>query len=118
MRRVDSDAIRAGVSVCVEAGMNSPIQVREIDARQPIADARYVAVMFENQALVVDAVRGSTQLVPLLVPLDDKNLTGDERRTAIIESACREALFSGISVVYVLNYDIKPGDAVALMLPP
>lgn len=98
--------------------MNSPIQVKEIDARQPIADARYVAVMFENQALVVDAVRGTTQLVPLLVPLDDKNLTGEARRIAIIESACREALFSGISVVYTLKYDIKPGDAVSLILPP
>jgi hypothetical protein len=95
----------------------SSVAVKEIDARQRINDANYLAVMFESQALVVNAVKGSTQLVPLLIPPDEQKLTGDARRQAIIESARREAMFSNIPVVYLLRYDIPPGPA-SLIVPP
>ncbi len=82
------------------------VEVKEIDARLPIADQQYVAITFENHALVVDAIKGTTRVIPL----DDKNLTGEARQAAILDSAKVTAQVAGFSRVYVLRYDLKPNE--------
>jgi hypothetical protein len=89
------------------------VEVREIDARQRIADERYLAIVFENHAMIVDAKKGSTRIIPL----DDKGLTGVERTMALITSAKQTAALMDVPVVYLLRYPWTPNDP-HIVLPP
>ena len=76
------------------------VDVKVIPATERAFERHYLMIVHEDHGMIVDADKGSTTLIPL----DDGELTGPDRESAILEGAKRAAEELEIPVVYVVDY--------------
>jgi hypothetical protein len=88
------------------------VDVKVIGPTERIVDRKYLLIVYEDHAMIVDADKGSTRIVPL----DARWMTGPDRATAIIDSARRVAEIEKIPVVYRIDYPPQSGSE-SIQLP-
>lgn len=87
------------------------VEVITVPPTLHIDDRRYVTVVYDDHAMIVDADKGSTRIVPLEAEWDDD----EQRASALLQSATQLAEAEGAPVVYLIDYSqVKPGDPVML----
>ena len=82
------------------------VDVKVIRPTERIVDRKYLLIVYEDHAMIVDADKGSTRIVPL----DARWSTGPDRAAAIVDSAVRLATTEQIPVVYQMDYSQLTGD--------
>lgn len=91
------------------------VEVKTIRATERVSDPLYLMIVYGDHAMIVDAAKGSTRIVPL--PLSDRALSGPDSQAAVIDVAVQVAETYRIPVVYRVEYPPwRPGDP--LPLPP
>ena len=91
------------------------VEVKVIRSNERVSDPLYLMIVYGDHAMIVDAAKGSTKIVPL--PLSDRTLSGAESHAAAIECALKVAEIWKIPVVYTVEYpQWRSGDP--LPLPP
>lgn len=89
------------------------VDVRVIAATERAPDRHYMMIVHEDRGMIVDADRGSTDLVEL--DDDEEHEAGTDRQAAILEGAKRVAEQLRIPVIYLLDYpQWHSGDPIPL----
>lgn len=87
------------------------VEVRVIHPADRIADRRYLMVVYEDHAMIVDYDKGSTHIEPL----EGHGAASADRSAVVLESAKRKAEAENIPFVYVMDYSSPdPDDDVSL----
>jgi hypothetical protein len=109
--RSEPEADATPVSSTIQRGFTM-VDVRVIPATERAPDRHYMMIVHEDRGMIVDADRGSTDLVELD---EEEHETGTDRQAAILEGAKRVAEQLRIPVIYLLDYpQWHSGDPIPL----
>lgn len=87
------------------------VEVKVIHPADRIDERRYLMVVYEDHAMIVDYDKGSTRIEPL----EGRWAASADRAEVVLESAKRKAEAENIPFVYVIDYSSpSPDDDVSL----
>jgi len=90
------------------------VEVKIIGPADRVLDRRYLMVIYGDHAMIVDADKGATRIVPL----DGSPSPHGHDPAALLESAKRKAENEAIAVVYVIDHAQLPQQPGSPILVP